>query len=226
MIIEDSLEVIDAITLALELRWPSVKISSTVKGLTGLDLVEREKFDLIILDLNLPDASGYEIIKQLRLFSRIPVIILSVRQDEKDIVKGLEYGADDYIVKPFSQLELLARVQAVLRRQIDDNRERIITVGGYTLEIDEATLIHENRRYHLSSSEVTILALLMSRAGHTIHHDTLAEELWGENYNVYEKNLKTHIRRLRSKLEVDTTQPKLIMTKPGIGYYWGSLNNP
>ena len=220
LIVEDNPEVIDAVSLALQIRWPSVKIISSARGTPAPELIEKESPDLMILDLYLPDISGYNVLKQVRLFSNIPVIILTVRSEEVDVIKGLEIGADEYIIKPFRQLELIARVKALLRRRTQITEEGTITCGNYILDTNERILLYKNKRYYLSGSEIHILRRLMGNAGHAVSHNTLAEELWGEDYPESNKNLKTYIRRLRTKIEQDSYKPKLILTRQGVGYYW------
>lgn len=116
LVVEDSPDIVDMISLCFELRWPEAKVVSTAEGNKGINMVRTENPDLVILDLGLPDIDGFEVLKNVRTFSNVPVIIVTVRGDEVDKVRGLELGADDYITKPFSHIELLARIQAVLRR--------------------------------------------------------------------------------------------------------------
>src|SRR4030042_1995566 len=123
LVIEDDREIVDAISLAFQIRWPEAKLISTRLGQKGVELVESESPDIVILDLGLPDINGFEVLQAIRLFSQVPTIILTVRSDEADIVKGLEWGADDYITKPFRQLEFLARVKALIRRQSPTDRK-------------------------------------------------------------------------------------------------------
>jgi two-component system KDP operon response regulator KdpE len=116
LIIEDSDEIVESISIALRIRWPQVKTLYTDKGEQGIEMVEKEKPDIVILDIGLPDMSGFDVLKQIRLFSQVPVMILTVRKDEADVVKGLEMGADEYVIKPFRQLELLSRIRVLTRR--------------------------------------------------------------------------------------------------------------
>jgi DNA-binding response OmpR family regulator len=117
LVIEDDQQIVEAITLAFQIRWPEAKLVSTQQGEKGIELVESEKPDIVILDLGLPDINGYDVLKQIRMFSDIPILILTARTEESDIVKGLEWGADDYMIKPFHQLELLSRIKALTRRR-------------------------------------------------------------------------------------------------------------
>src|ERR1035437_10589731 len=129
LIIEDDQQIVEAITLAFQIRWPEAKLVSTPQGEKGIELVENEKPEIVILDLGLPDINGFEVLKQIRLFSDIPILILTARTEESDIVKGLEWGADDYMIKPFRQLELLSRIKALTRRTGPVAEDRPLTSG-------------------------------------------------------------------------------------------------
>ena len=218
LILEDDNEIVDAITLAFQIRWPEAKVVSTRLGRKGVELVETEAPDIVILDLGLPDISGFEVLSQIRLFSHVPIIILTVRSDESDVVKGLEWGADDYILKPFRQLELLARVKALIRRQTP-YEEETLTSGQLRLDVTSGQLRSDGKEIALTITESRILAHLMRNAGHVVTHSSLAEAIWGNDYPGAADSLKVHIRRLREKIEAIPSQPKLILTKAGVGYF-------
>jgi len=224
LIVEDNPGIVETISLALRIRWPEAKVVSTHLGEKGIELVESEAPDVVILDLGLPDISGFEVLKHLRLFSAVPVIILTVRAEEADVVKGLEWGADDYVVKPFSQLELLARVKAQTRGRLHITEELPLVCGP--LRFDPATrqLIYNGREITLTRTESYILQHLMKNAGHVVTHASLAEQVWGEDYPTAADSLKVHIRRLREKVEVDPSHPQLILTKSGVGYFLAKLS--
>jgi two-component system KDP operon response regulator KdpE len=218
LIIEDDREIVDAISLAFQIRWPEAKVVSTRLGKKGVELVESEAPDIVILDLGLPDINGFEVLRQIRLFSSVPIIILTVRAEEADIVKGLEWGADDYIVKPFRQLELLARVKALIRRHTPAEEETLV-VGPLRLEAITGQLLHNSREIALTITESRLLSHLMRNAGHVVTHSSLAEAVWGSDYPGATDSLKVHIRRLREKIEADPSHPKLVLTKSGVGYF-------
>ena len=218
LIIEDDPEIVEVISLAFQIRWPEVKVVSTNLGDRGVELVESESPDVIILDLGLPDISGYDVLKELRAFSDVPVLILTVRSDEADIVKGLEWGADDYLVKPFRQMELLSRVRALTRRGSPSGRETPLVYGELSFDPSTRQLIYGQREIDLTRTEGIILNSLMINADQVVTHSALAEAVWGEDYPDATNALKVHILRLRQKLEVDPSQPKLILTRAGIGY--------
>lgn len=218
LIIEDDREIVEVISLAFDIRWPGVKFVSTHLGEKGVGLVESEKPDVVILDLGLPDVSGFDVLKEIRAFSDVPVLILTVRGDEADVVKGLEWGADDYMMKPFRQLELLSRIRALTRRASPSDRETPLVYGELSFDPSARQLIYGQREIDLTRTEGIILHSLMKNAGRVVTHSTLAEAVWGEDYPDATNALKVHILRLRQKLEVDSSQPKLIITKTGIGY--------
>jgi two-component system KDP operon response regulator KdpE len=218
LIIEDDKEIVDAISLAFQIRWPEVKVASTRLGKRGVELVESEAPDIVILDLGLPDINGFEVLRQIRLFSSVPIIILTVRAEEADIVKGLEWGADDYIVKPFRQLELLARVRALIRRRTPAEEETL-AVGPLHLEATTGQLLYNSKEIALTITESRLLSHLMRNAGHVVTHSSLAEAVWGNDYPGATDSLKVHIRRLREKIEADPSHPQLILTKSGVGYF-------
>jgi len=218
LIIEDDREIVDSISLTFHLRWPEAELVSTGLGEEGIEMVEDEDPDIVILDLGLPDIGGFEALRQIRLFSSVPIIILSVKEDEADMVKGLEWGADDYVVKPFRQIELLARLKAQLRKQTPPDEEVPIICGSLRLEPSTFQLTHGGKEISLTIVEGRIIECLMRNAGHVVTHSRLAEAVWGEDYPGAIDSLRVYIRYLRQKLEADPSHPKLILTKAGIGY--------
>jgi len=218
LIIEDDKSIVEAIQLALEIRWPEAKVIFTHLGEKGIEMVETEKPDVVILDLGLPDISGFSVLKQIRLFSKVPILILTVRAEESAIVQGLEWGADDYATKPFKQLELLARIKALLRRHAHSETETPIICGDLHFNPVNYRLTRGNQEIELTRSEGIVLQSLLRNAGQVVSHSQLSEALWGEDYTEAADSLKVYIRRLREKLEEEPSQPKLILNKPGIGY--------
>ncbi len=217
LLIEDDHEIIEAISLTFQIRWPEAKVVSACLGKKGVELVESEAPDIVILDVGLPDISGFEVLRQLRLFSHVPTIILTVRADEADVVKGLEWGADDYITKPFRQLEFLARVKALIRRQSPSEEESLVC-GPLRLDATTGQLHYDGKEIALTITESHILNYLMKNAGHVATHSSLAEAVWGDDYPGSADSIKVHIRRLREKIEADPSHPQFILTRTGIGY--------
>jgi len=221
VIIEDDPDIVEAVSLCFDLRWPDVEIVSANEGIAGLDLIEKESPDITILDVGLPDIDGFEVCRRIRLFSDVPVIMLTVKYQEFDKVKGLELGADDYITKPFSHVELLARVKAVLRRspmpQLEEEGEPLIVNN---LRIDYAC--HEVRvdgaKVKLTPMEYRLLHSMARNVGKVIPHSVLAEKVWGGNYVNSNDYLRVYIQRLRGKLRDDPQNSKLIVSERGVGY--------
>jgi len=218
LVIEDDKTIIDSISLIFQLSWPETKLISTPLGQKGIELAETEHPDVVILDLGLPDISGYEVLKQIRLFSAVPVIILTVRSEEVDIVRGLEGGADDYIIKPFRQLELLSRIRCVTRRQERVAQEKPLEIGQFYFNPSTWQLVIGEREISVTRTEGSIFYHLLQNAGRVVTHSDLAEALWGVDYPDAADCLRVHIRRLRVKIEEDPHQPQIILTKPGVGY--------
>ncbi len=218
LIIEDDQQIVEAITLAFQIRWPEAKLVSTRQGEKGITLVENEKPDIVILDLGLPDINGYDVLKQIRMFSDLPILILTARSEESDIVKGLEWGADDYMIKPFRQLELLSRIKALTRRRSLGENEAPLALGKLNFNLSTGQLIYNQKEIGLTPTEGRILHHLMRNAGQVVTHSSLADAVWGEDYPGAADSLKVYIRRLREKLETNPQEPQLILTKAGIGY--------
>jgi len=161
---------------------------------------------------------GYDVLRQIRLFSSVPVVILTVRGEEDDIIKGLEWGADDYIVKPFRQMELLSRLKVQLRKQVSPDQEAPVICGPLRLDPSTFQLTYGGREISLTLIEGRIMFHLMQNAGRVVTHSRLVEVIWGEDHPAATESLRVYIRRLREKLEADPGNPKLILTKVGVGY--------
>ena len=218
LIIEDDANVVEAVSLCLQLRWPDVTLSIAAEGTRGIEILESGSFDLVILDINLPDFDGFEVLKQVRSFSNVSIIILTVRGMEEDQVRGLEMGADDYIVKPFRPRDLIARVNSVFRRASAPKvtKEQPLVVRGklvLNLATNEVRLGEEIVK--LTPNESKVLYVLMNNAEHTISSGKISQEVWGKEY-VNSVPVRTLIRRLRNKL--DDSPPQIILSKRGEGY--------
>jgi two-component system KDP operon response regulator KdpE len=218
LIIEDDPQIVEAIALAFQIRWPDAGVVTTPMGEKGIDMVETQKPDVVVLDVGLPDISGFEVLKRIRLFSSVPILILTVMADETDKVKGLEWGADDYVTKPFKQLELLARIKALMRRVTPRNEDQPIVCGSLNYNPTTFQLTNNDKEINLTRTEGLIIQHLMRNIGHVVTHASLAEAVWGTDYPDAAQSLKVYIRRLREKLEEEPSQPQLILTKAGIGY--------
>jgi len=221
LVIEDSEEMVQTVSLCFRLRWPEVLFVSASQGDKGVELVEREAPDVVILDLGLPDKDGLDVLKEIRTFSDVPVLVLSVRDDGLSQVKGLELGADDYITKPFGPLEFLARVRAVLRRAqgtvSSDGDALPFTAGGLTVDFVAHEVFVGSERVHLTPLEYNLLCHLVRNAGKVMSHHNLLSTVWGEGYTDTDI-LKTYIYQLRTKLGDSGGSASMIVNERGMGY--------
>lgn len=218
LIIEDDHSIVEAISFALQINWPDAVLLYTHLGEQGIELLQSESPDVIILDLGLPDISGFEVLKRIRLTSDVPILILTVRSDEVDIVRGLEWGADDYVIKPFRQMELLSRIKLVARRRVSFDEGAPLVCGQLQLDPTTGQFFYGEREINLTPTEGSIMHHLMRNAGRVVTHSGLAEAVWGVDYPDAADSLRVHVRRLRTKLEADPSDPKIILTRAGIGY--------
>ena len=222
LIIEDDANVVEAISLCLQLRWPEVNISVTAEGTSGIEMIQSRSFDIMILDINLPDIDGFDVIKRIRSFSNVPIIILTVHESEDDQARGLEMGADDYVVKPFRPRDLSARVNSVLRRSRVSGataRQLSIIRGKMTLDLTTNNVQLGKETINMTSTECRLLLTLMSNAEQTMSGERIMHDVWGSG----KKNtaiLRTHIRRIRDKLK--DKPPQIILSQRGGGYRFSS----
>jgi len=222
-IIEDEKSIIDAINLAFEFRWPGAIVVSATTGEDGIKLVKKESPDIVILDINLPDINGFNVLREIREFSTVPVIILTVRSDDEDMLRGLETGADDYIIKPFNYLTLLARVKAVLRRS-----ERDLLKNSHSTTISDRLQIDfinqkvkvDNYQVKLTPVEYRLLILLVKNRNKIVTYRRIMEDIWEKSSWNDTENVRIYIRRLRKKLH--DTPPNMILNKHGSGYMFKS----
>jgi two-component system KDP operon response regulator KdpE len=193
-------------------------IAEASSGHEGLNQTAIFHPDLIILDLGLPDLDGIEVIKRLREWTQIPIIILSVREHEDDKIKALDVGADDYVTKPFSMGELLARIRVALRHVAKSEDEPILTFGELTVDLAHRNVILKGEDVKLTPTEYEILKYLALQAGRVVTHGQLLRAIWGPNYQEETQYLRVYIGQLRRKIEADPSQPTYIITEPGVGY--------
>lgn len=219
LIIEDDQSIIDAVHMAFEFRWPDAILISAKTGRRGIDLAVAELPDIVILDLNLPDINGFEVLKEIRTVSTLPVIILTVRSEDEDMMKGLELGADDYIIKPFNYLTLLARVKAVLRRT-----KMLPFKGSFNNPVSSRISIDfvnqkvkvDNRPVKLTPMEYKMLVILIKNKNRLVSYKKLMSEIWNRSFKRDTRNIRLGIRRLREKLK--DVPPQMILNKRGSGY--------
>jgi two-component system KDP operon response regulator KdpE len=197
-------------------------VSAACSGESAIELAALEQPDLILLDIILPGAlDGYEVAKRLREFSNVPIIMLTAKVREIDMLHGFEVGADDYITKPFSSKELLARVQAVLKRSIVEKEQKTnseIVFGDLTINFARREVLIDGREIYLTPTEYNLLYELATHPNQVLFHDYLLTKVWGSEYRDDVDYLRSYIHYLRKKLEMDSSNPKLIISSPGVGY--------
>ncbi|MRH99378.1 response regulator [Kriegella sp. EG-1] len=220
LIIEDDPEIIKLLEIHLtDLIYTTSKATD---GALGLKMAMDNDYDLIILDLTLPSMDGIEVCKRLRKEKNTPIIMLTAKSEEIDRVLGLEIGADDYITKPFSIRELLARIKAVMRRtdikQTTTKNSATISVEGMLVDIEKRKVLLNNQRIELSPKEFELLVLMASNPGRNYTRTELLNIIWGYNFEGYEHTVNSHINRLRAKIESDMANPTYILTTWGVGY--------
>jgi len=206
--------------LSFLLRREGYETEVAADGREALAAFDRDGADLVLLDLMLPGLPGTEVCRELRTRSSVPIIMLTAKDSEVDIVVGLELGADDYVTKPYSTRELLARIRAVLRRRIevDDLDESVLEVGGVRMDVDRHAVSVGGKEVAMPLKEFELLELLLRNAGRVLTRGQLIDRIWGADYFGDTKTLDVHIKRLRSKIEDDSSQPRRIITIRGLGY--------
>jgi two-component system KDP operon response regulator KdpE len=203
--------------LRVALNGQGFVVSEAATGQDALQALTLERPDLVILDLGLPDMDGVEVTRRLREWSQVPVIILSVREQEVDKIAALDAGADDYLTKPFGMGELLARIRTVLRRQTAGTSEPVFTLGGLMVDLANRLVTVDGREVQLTPTEYDILRALVIHAGKVLTNRQLLRQVWEEGYDDLHI-LRVNISNLRHKLEPDPSRPTYIHTEPGVGY--------
>ena len=222
LIVEDDPEIVNL--LEIHLKDLSCEVKKAFDGETGLERALSESFDLVILDISLPKMDGIEVCRQLRKESAIPIMMLTAKSEEIDRVLGLEMGADDYITKPFSIREFIARVKAIFRRtkmteeKTDLQKDVVLTFNNLTIDIEKRKVVVRNKKTELSPKEFELLVLMASHPGKSYSRSDLLKLVWGYDFDGYEHTVNSHINRLRAKIEADMNNPQYIITTWGVGY--------
>ncbi|MGH8823067.1 MAG: response regulator [Jiangellaceae bacterium] len=218
LVVEDEESFSDALSYMLRKEGFEVALAST--GTDALEEFDRSGADLVLLDLMLPGLPGTEVCRQLRTRSSVPVIMLTAKDSEVDKVVGLELGADDYVTKPFSSRELLARIRAVLRRGADtgDVAPAVLEAGPVRMDVERHVVTVGDQSVRLPLKEFELLELLLRNAGRVLTRGQLIDRIWGADYVGDTKTLDVHVKRLRAKIEPDPTQPTHLLTVRGLGY--------
>lgn len=215
LVIDDEVRIQRLITIMLGIKgW---EVFEAPNGFEGIQMLIGTRPDVVLLDLNLPDMDGEKVLRSIREWSTVPVVVISVRDSQDDIIALLNAGADDYVTKPFFTEELLARLNAVCRRVLPDSN---IVYRRKDLEIDlkARSVRRKGNGIHLTNTEFAVLEILLKHAGKIVTRDRILKEIWGPEGDSEDGSLRVHIRALRRKLEADDEHPELIITEPGVGY--------
>ncbi len=221
LVVDDDEQILDAVTVGFQLQWQDCAVVAATDGERGLAAFYEHDPDVVVLDVAMPRMNGYEVLREIRRVSDVPVIMLTARGDETDQVRGLELGADDYVVKPFSHLALLARVKAVLRRaQLLQPAEAVpdFAAGELVINFQAHQVTLRGQSVKLTPVEFKLLYHLVRNVGRLMPHEALLDRVWGAEYGATTDYLKVYVSRLRAKLEPDPQGPRYIETERGLGY--------
>ena len=223
VVIDDESQIRKILSITLEAK--DYKVIEAAKGKDGLVAVANYHPQLVILDLGLPDKDGFSVLAEIRTWSSVPVIILSVRDSEDNIVKALDLGADDYITKPFNTKELLARIRANIRRVQNVNNEAIVENGNLKIDLAKRIVYKNQVELKLTSTEYLLMNLFFKNIDRILTHNFLLKEVWGPTHTEDTQYLRVFIGQIRKKIEDDGAQPKYIVTDSGVGYRMLAVNN-
>ena len=205
-------------TLSINLRARDYEVETAGDGRSALQVVDERMPDLVLLDLGLPDLDGVAVLTQLRSFTQVPVIVVSARTESDDKVEALDLGADDFITKPFSIEELLARIRATSRRAGREEPDLVVEAGGLRLDLTDSRATRDGVEVHLTPTEWRIVEVLVRRRGRLVRQAELLTAVWGPAYDTQTNYLRVHMASIRRKLEADPGRPVLFLTEPGMGY--------
>ncbi len=222
LVVDDEKLIVKGIRFSLE--QDGMEVDVAYDGEEALKKATEESFDIILLDVMLPKLTGFEVCQQIREFSNVPIVMLTAKGDDMDKILGLDYGADDYITKPFNILEVKARIKAIMRRTSPERSEgthsTTIVSGDLTLDTDSRRLLVNGRDIDLTSKEYDLMLLFVKNPGKIYARDELLSTVWGSDYPGDARTVDVHIRRLREKIEPNPSEPKYIRTRWGAGYYY------
>ena len=222
LVVDDEKLIVKGIRFSLE--QDGMEVTCAYDGEEALTFAREQQFDIILLDIMLPKLSGFEVCQQIREFSNVPIIMLTAKVDDMDKILGLEYGADDYITKPFNILEVKARIKAIIRRTAKQEKKADtagrIQAGDMTIERDNRRVYIEGREINLTAKEFDVLELLATHPNQVYSREKLLTMVWGADYPGDARTVDVHIRRLREKVETNSSEPKYVHTKWGVGYYF------
>ena len=216
LVIDDEIQIRKLLEISLEAN--DYKVLFAINGKEGVTMAASHQPDLILLDLGLPDENGQDVLVKLRQWFQNPIIILTVKSAEEEIVKALDNGANDYLTKPFRTQELLARMRTALRRNETKNNEPISSFGNVTIDLISRIVKVKDEIIKLTATEYTLLTLLFKNDGRVLTHQYILKEIWGQSYSDQTQYLRVFVAQLRKKIEEDPNRPKFIVTESGVGY--------
>lgn len=216
LVVDDEIQIRKLLEISLETN--NYKVNLATNGKEAISLAASRQPDLILLDLGLPDEDGQIILKKLREWFNNPIIILSVKSSEEEIVKALDNGANDYLTKPFRTQELLARIRTVLRSRTNIVKENIVYFGDNSIDFTSRTVKNNSEIIKLTATEYNLLSLLIKNDGRVLTHQYILKEIWGQSYSEQTQYLRVFVAQLRKKIEEDPNRPRYIITESGVGY--------
>ena len=222
LVVDDEKLIVKGIRFSLE--QDNMEVDCAYDGEEALEMAHNKEYDIILLDVMLPKLTGFEVCQQIREFSNVPVIMLTAKGDDMDKILGLEYGADDYITKPFNILEVKARIKAILRRsnrkQAPAKPSNVMEINGMKVELDSRRVFVGGKELNLTAKEFDLLELLMAHPNKVYSRNELLNTIWGDSYPGDARTVDVHVRRLREKIEANPGEPVYIHTKWGVGYFF------
>lgn len=227
LVVDDEKLIVKGLRFSLE--QDDMEVECAYDGEEALEMAKSNKYDLVLLDVMLPKLTGLEVCQQIREFSDVPVIMLTAKGEDMDKILGLEYGADDYITKPFNILEVKARIKAIIRRTgsktkgVSEKKAQVLEAGDLRLDCEGRRLYISGVEVNLTAKEFDVLELLVLNPNRVYSRENLLKLVWGEDYPGDVRTVDVHIRRLREKIEPNPSEPKYVHTKWGVGYYYKSL---
>lgn len=221
LVVDDEKLIVKGIRFSLE--QDGMEVDCAYDGEEALTMIQNNEYDIILLDVMLPRKDGFEVCQQIREFSSVPIVMLTAKGEDMDKILGLEYGADDYITKPFNILEVKARIKAIMRRTTQKQKEtsRVIEDGDLKLYCDDRRAFVAGREMNLTAKEFDVLELLVLNPNRVYSRESLLKLIWGNDYPGDVRTVDVHIRRLREKIEDNPSNPRYVHTKWGVGYFYG-----
>lgn len=218
LVVDDEKLIVKGLRFSLE--QDNMEVDCAYDGEEALQYAREKEYDIVLLDVMLPKLDGFQVCQQIREFSSMPIIMLTAKGEDMDKILGLEYGADDYITKPFNILEIKARMKAIMRRTTPKEAGKLVVLSDLKLDLESRRLYIGNREINLTAKEFDLLELMALNPGKVYSRENLLNLVWGYEYPGDVRTVDVHIRRLREKIETNPSEPKYVHTKWGVGYYF------